>query len=121
MKRMVLLTALILMIFTATRSWAEDLDLTYAIGNKLIYVTLVGDISQKEADLLDDKIVTIAKHLPQESYVYIDRGDGFWTYIEISEEHEMLGSGMSDYGTADSHKQFSTALKRAIKDFMYEH
>lgn len=119
MKRIVLLTALILMIFTATRSWAEDL--TYAIGNKLIYVTLVGDISQKEADLFDDKIVTIVKHLPQESYVYIDRGDGFWTYIEISEEHEMLGSGMSDSGTADSYKQFSTALKRAIKDFMYEH
>ena len=119
MRKIVLLTALILMMFTATRSWAENL--TYAISNKLIYVSLIGDLNQKEAELFDDKIVTIAKHLPQESYIYIDRGDGFWTYIEISEEHELLGSGMSDYGTTYSYKQFSSALKRAVKDFMYEH
>lgn len=116
MERIVLAIAAFFTILLPVTTNAESLD--YVIADKIIHVTLIGEISVNEAYLFDDEMVAIAKHLPKESDIIIDRGDGFWTFIGISKNGKVLGAGISDMGNLNSETQFKTALKMLIEQII---
>lgn len=96
---------------------AQNID--YVINDRVIHITVSSDdtLSDQEKEVFEKAIASIAKYIPKESFLYLEKNDKFWIFIQMSDNKGgSLGYGRAKRGTENSLKQFSEAIDQMTKE-----